>query len=347
MFAYNYSCYYFTEWVQYGQLTYSQFAVVAFLNGITILPAIILNGLILVSIWRTPALHTPAMALVFNLAISDFFVGFLAQPVMMAWFAVELKATEMQSTYCYMSITMIVSSTFFSCSSFFVVTAIAVDRFLALYYHLRYPTIMTMRKAVAVSLVTWFASLFVIALRLTVGTKYRAVFSVFNSSLVATCELVVLFSYFKIYRILRKHQKQIHSANIGLELTLASPDSTEESISQTSLTQPQKSIRQYRKSIISSFYIYFAFILCYFPAICVLIYYSATDDHRVSAYFTKIAFCILVINSAINPGIYCWKMRELRNAVRQTLIRLRGITGLKTQRKFFPKRAVKAAWTMS
>ncbi|XP_032236978.2 melanocyte-stimulating hormone receptor [Nematostella vectensis] len=346
MLAYNYSCYHFTEWVQYGQITNTQFIIVAILNGVTILPAIVLNALILISIWRTPALHKPSTVFLFNLALSDFVVGLVVQPVLMAWFVLELNAVEIQATYCYMALTMIVSSTFFSCLSFYMVTVVAVDRFLALYLHLRYPTIVTMKRAILVAVSIWLTALSVVVIWFFFGTKYKRVFSILSKSNTAILCSIVFISYFKIYRIVKKHQRHIQAADMSLTRTFSVTEacSLEGSASDSPNTQPQ-SIRRYKKSLISSFYVYFAFVICYLPILCSVSYDALTNDHRVSAYFTKIALCVLAINSALNPAIYFWKMRELRNAVWGTVNWLREMVGVR-RNEVNPSRTAQVAWVV-
>ncbi|EDO36974.1 predicted protein [Nematostella vectensis] len=326
MSAYNFSCYYFTKWVQYGQLQYNEFIVFAFVYVVIMVPAIFLNALILVSIYRTPALQTPKMTLVSNLAFFDFGVGLVAQPVTIAWMAVELRATELQETYCYMSVWFMIVSIAFPAVSFFSVIAIAVDRFLALYLHLRYHTVVTMKKAFTVCAFTWVSSIILVTIWLTVGRKDMVLFGLLSNPLIFLFEMIVLGSYFQIFKILQKHKRQIQSVQVTFSRSRSRSSSLDEPVSQN--THPQN-LRQYKKSLMSSFYIYLTFILCYLPLFITMTFSAAvTTEYRISAYMWKSSCTILVMNSAINPAIYCWKMRELRNAVRQTVMWLREMTGL-------------------
>ncbi|EDO49887.1 predicted protein, partial [Nematostella vectensis] len=132
-----------------------EFIIVAVLNGITFLPAIALNVLVLFSIWRTSTLHTPSMVLLGNLALSDFAVGIIAQPILAAWSALELRASERPNTYCDFATIYGITSTSFGAVSLLSITSVAVDRFLALHLHLRYNAIVTLKKAIAACAVNW------------------------------------------------------------------------------------------------------------------------------------------------------------------------------------------------
>ena len=48
------------------------------------------NGLVLGTIWKTPCLHSPSHVLLFGLALSDFGVGFVVQPLYVTCSLVEI-----------------------------------------------------------------------------------------------------------------------------------------------------------------------------------------------------------------------------------------------------------------
>lgn len=74
-----------------------------------------------------------------------------------------------------------------------------------------------------------------------------------------------------------------------------------------------------RKSALGSFYLYLVFIACYLPLGCnivsILIYGSTTTNRVLSLY----AWTLMFLNSSLNPVIYCWKMRHIRYAIKDTL----------------------------
>ena len=56
-------------------------AITIFLVHMVLCPVVLLgNAAILLTIWKTPSLHTPAYMLLANLAVSDFATGLLLQP---------------------------------------------------------------------------------------------------------------------------------------------------------------------------------------------------------------------------------------------------------------------------
>ena len=68
------------------------------------------------------------------------------------------------------------------------------------------------------------------------------------------------------------------------------------------------------------------FILCvYFvlPKICVFVLVATAGINNVSKILSLYSFTLMFINSSLNPFVYCWKMRHIRNAIRATKRNLR------------------------
>ncbi|EDO38296.1 predicted protein [Nematostella vectensis] len=304
--VFNYACYHFTEWVQQGQITRPEFIIIAVLNGITILPAILLNALVLFSIWRTPTLHTPAMVLLCNLALSDFAVGIIAQPITVTSVVLELSPSVKPASFCSIAVFYGITSSLFAGVSLLSITAVAVDRFLALHLHLRYRMVVTRRSIIIYGGISWIVSSCIAPLWILLGMdRYSAIIS----GLVALCMVLIVLSYIHIFKVLQKHQSQI----TALQRSVNKTNSKNGPSGQTNM-------RRYKKSVISSLYIYFAFILCYLPLFLSLTYYAVTNENYFSPRLVRMSTVIVLTNSATNPAIYCWKIPELRNAVRDTLV---------------------------
>ncbi|XP_048576052.1 adenosine receptor A3-like [Nematostella vectensis] len=308
MANFSFPCFKFSNWVRLGQITGPQFTVVTVLNGITFLPAIVLNVLVLVSIWRTSALHTPAMVFLGNLALSDLMVGSLAQPVFVTCLALELDVMRWEKMYCWVAITAGFLTIVMCFVTLFNITAVASERYLALYLHFRYCSIITMRWAILSCSLLWMMALLLGVLWATGGMEL-------NSSLicvlVAVCIGIIILCYTQVYRALRKHQLQIQALN--------RPSTAS---SGNSLSHNVHEFKRYRKSGITSLYVYLLFLLCYIPPVCVYIYHEVTRDAIRLPNLLKIAISVIFINSAINPMIYCCKLKAIRNSVWPSLTTL-------------------------
>ena len=79
------------------------------------------------------------------------------------------------------------------------------DRFMALHFHLRYPDMMTNKRAVNISLSLWFLACTTSCIRLWNVTYAKLVMALG----IVICFMISTPLYIKIYQIARKHQLQI------------------------------------------------------------------------------------------------------------------------------------------
>jgi len=111
------------------------------------------NLIVVSTIIKTPTLHFPSNFLILGMAISDLGVGAFAQPFYTATLFYELYHDLRY--YCkvydiFYNITWIMGST-----SVLTLNAFTTDRFVAVYYHMRYAEIVTSRRVGIALLVIW------------------------------------------------------------------------------------------------------------------------------------------------------------------------------------------------
>ena len=263
------------------------------LSALLIPICIACNVLVLAAVWRNPSLHTPSTILLCSLAVSDLFVGLLALPV---YIACALTPLSRVSSYSRLSQASLVLNIQLSCVSLETMTAISVDRYLALRYHMRYPNMMTSRRATCVAATFWCKNFI---LSLLIIWKKNTILLV-SVVLIALCFFTSSITYSAIYRIVRHHQHQIHAQQQAVQ----------------SMNAEQNRKLQAKKRALNTFIYYICMVLFYFPvAVSTLIWVTYKEDLNISLYFDTIMF----INSAINPFLYIWRNREIRRAVLKIL----------------------------
>ena len=175
------------------------------LNAPMIIIAVISNGLVLAAILNTPSLRSPSFVFLCSLAMSDFLVGLVVQPVLIAdtfqpgHFGIAHARKTFSPLFCGVSL----------CS----MTAISVDRFLALHYHMRYPTLMTQKRAKYTALNLWIICFLFSCFSFWDFRIYFKAMAV----LIAICILISTVSYIRIYQIVRQHQLQIRTQQQSME----------------------------------------------------------------------------------------------------------------------------------
>ena len=259
------------------------------LNAPLMLLSIIGNALLLVAIMRTPSIRSPSVIFLCSLAVSDLLVGLVVQPAYIAEQIVRTVSALQEA---------VTAMGFAGCGvSLWTMTAITVDRFLALHYHLQYPNLMTTSRAIYTIITIWcIITLFSFSILWSLSIYYF-----FATFCITICLLVCLVCFIKIYRIARRHQLQIH---------------VQQQVVENSTDTHKQQIRQSTKSAKNIFIYFLTMILCYSPFSIVVIIsgFTSLDLQVIRTFPVTVAF----MNSSINPFLYCWRMTELRTAVLKT-----------------------------
>ncbi|XP_078381388.1 histamine H2 receptor-like [Oculina patagonica] len=257
--------------------------VICVLNAFLSFTALFGNSVILITFWRTSTLHSVANILLSSLAVSDFAVGLVAQPLFIA--IILSRVFTVYQVYNVMSY-------FLCCASFITVTAITIDRLLVLQLHLRYHEIVTpVRVTWAVIFIWVFSGACTLLLNLKLGFFDTAAFATIFSILLGNFAV-----YFKIYLIVRRHQTQIQQQHHQQR------HAKHENIF---------SVTRFKKTALNTFLVYMLLLCCYMPYCIALV--SGGISREV--YFTMIT--LIFINSSLNPLLYCWQDRAIRRAVKQ------------------------------
>lgn len=259
------------------------------LNAPLMLISIIGNTLVLTSIWRTSALRSPSIILVCSLAVSDLTVGLVVQPL-------YITSTITGNPFLYQATFMTGACT--TGVSLLIMTAISVDRFLALHYHMRYPNLMITHRAMYTSASLWLISFLLSFLTFWKMSAYYFVVAVS----IAICLLVSTVCYIRIYRIVRQHKKQIYAQQRAVESNAANNNQT---------------MLRSTKSAKNTFIYYIVMILCYTPLFMSMAVLSISHKDWTNAW--SFSDTVAFMNSSINPFLYCWRLSELRKAVIKTV----------------------------
>lgn len=282
-------------------------------NSLTAFTAFFGNLLILIAVLKTRSLYSPSNVLLCCLALSDLCVGLIAQPCFVGHKVGEL--TDNIQIYC---ITRVVSETtgFITVGvSTLTLTAISVEKYFALKLHLRYREVITCRK------VLFIAGSFWVLLFALAGLRFVVVGKAFDATVVAALLLtlsVTPWCYYQIFKTVKRHENQIRVQSVPQKATY---ESTEQDPQHTSTTS-RRNMLKYKKSTIAMLYILGVFLVCYVPTLII----RTTILLRGYTRTAKIAYVyistLLLVNSSCNPVIYCWRMSEIRRAVKATLNRI-------------------------
>ena len=178
-------------------------------------------------------------------------------------------------------------------------TAISVDRLLAMLLRLRYKEIVTLRRTYIILAIVWVVCL---VAGLFSHLNYRIALW-YSFIIIPSCLIISIASYIRIFRALGHHQGQIQ-------------DHARQQPSQANVLN----MARYRKAVYSALWVQLALVVCYIPELTVKIVISLCTK-RCSNFFIIQGMTILLLffNSTLNPFLYCWRISELRRAVKQTI----------------------------
>ena len=202
----------------------SNFETIVVINFILNVPLILTsitgNALVLATILKTPSLRSvPSITFLCSLASTDLLVGLLGQPFYIASELYHSTGGPRSKVEALISASL--------CGvSLATITAISVDRLLALHYHMTYPNLMTTKRAMYASASLWFPSVLLTCLRVAWESE---VLFIFEGVYITICFVLSSASYIKIYFIVRHHQIQIQAhqqAANSFNISVNIPDSS-------------------------------------------------------------------------------------------------------------------------
>ena len=278
----------------------SELIFLSALNIFLSVTAFLGNTLILVALHKETSLHPPSKLLYRNLAITDLCVGIIAEPFYVTYLTSVVNERWDICSYAYWAVTY--SGLTLCTVSLLTLTAISVDRLLALLLGLRYRQVVTLRRTSITVIGFWILSIVgasTIIWNLFITTWYQYIVA-------GLCLVTIIFAYTKIFCTLRHNQ--IHVQNHVAQ-------------GQPSQTIPLN-IARYRKAVYSALWVQGTLAICYLPY-NVAVVLTPRRGMPILIYLARnFTFCMVLLNSSLNPLLYSWKIREVRQAVKETIRQL-------------------------
>lgn len=306
----NLSCFYLTRFLVYSQDSMRiTFIINCTLNAILSVIAIAGNTSILWALTRcsSSTLRSPSKALLFSLALSDLAVGALVQPCYVLYKAAEIN--DNFRLFCIAGIGFHLSANVFSAVSFLTVTAIALDRLLALHLQKTYNAKVSLRRIKIVLFLLWSSS----SLWIVTWLKDIKIYQIFNITSVCVCLITCASAYITLQIRLRKLQTVIASR-------LQKQDNEPQISLQVNVYTPH--LQLYRRSVTTMFYIYILLILCYAPYLAMFIIVEVTGRDSTKIAVLSFSITILFANASLNPFLYCWRIQEIRQEIKVAASRI-------------------------
>lgn len=278
--------------------TQEWFVYISATNIFLFITAFTWNFLTLVALRKESSLHPPSKLLLRCLCISDLGIGLLAEPLHVAY---VLALTNGRWDVCpYVLFSATIVSYTLSGVTLLTMTAISVDRLLALLLGLQYKTVVTIKRTRVFVLAFWIMS----GISATTFLVNYFLSLLYATVAISLCVLTSIFSYAKIFSTLRNHQRQICPQQVNQ-------------------TCRRLDKARHRKRALAALWLQFALVLCYLPygAVSFVGVKTSAQEKVSSSFFLArvITITLVHLNSSLNPVLYFWKMKSVRQAVKKTI----------------------------
>ena len=185
--------------------------------------------------------------------------------------------------------------------SLLTLTAISVDRFLALSLGLRYRHVVTLKRVRVSLILFWVCS--------TAAAMTYIYDEIITIAIICIglflCIVTSTLCYTRIFLTLHHHQFQVQDHTLegqpsegGIPLNMA----------------------RYRKTVSSAIWVQMTLVACYLPFGIATIVAGVIQIYPPTlALVWELTLSLLTFNSSLNPLLYCWKMRGVRQAVKEII----------------------------
>ena len=265
-------------------------------NSISCPFTVALNVLVIMAVKRRPRLQSYANILLACLAVTDALTGLLVQPTYIIWRIFQLLGGINTDIIHRLHNLFLVAVTLSSALHLMLVTC---ERLIAIKYTMAYPHLVTAQNIKVAVTSSWVLALFFSVLRWPLSDL------LFNESVAEKLRKMIVFivltfcvvfmttSYAILYKEAARQKNKLKAQQL-----------------------PQEDVERFvkeRKALKTTVYVVGAVLLCLSPgALSKFVFITAELN---STYLAPWFRTTAMLNSLLNPLIYCWRQKEIRQFV--------------------------------
>ena len=274
------------------------------INGISCPLIVLLNLLVIMAVKRRPRLQTNTNILLACLAATDaVLTGLLVQPSFIVWATFKLLRKTSQQTTDAAHFHDFFLRIAFMCSSLHLML-VTGERLIAIKFTMRYPSVVTTQKIKYAVMLCWILA---ITWGITVKLAYYYTDNLLlylNFALAViliSCVLFITCSYVILYRETLRQRKKMKTQQLRRE-------------------EVERFAKE-SKALKTTVYVVGAVVICLLPAAFYILWIvSLPPDLKLMTLtffyaFTPWISTFGILNSLLNPLIYCWRQKEMRKFV--------------------------------
>ena len=255
------------------------------------------NLVVLLAMRRVTSIRLPSKLLLCSLVLTDLGAGSVVQPQVAAF--LFLRAIYPGLVPCSLYRSYAVTASIFGCASLLTLAAISLDRYAALFFYLKYQQIVTARRVCAVLPFIWLVGLLLAVM------SHSKLWDAGATSVTAVALLIISVACTKIYRRLQAQQIQPQA-----------PDQAQQQAGNT------LNMARYRRTASAMMWICVLLLICYLPFLCISAFIATSQRTALIYCLTDFSVTLVLLNSFLNPFVYCFRLIEIRREVVKELRKL-------------------------
>ena len=172
-----------------------------------------------------------------------------------------------------------------------------MDRLLALLLGIRYRQVVTVKRVRTIVSLFWIKGTMVGLFFVWNMTAYF----ITSGVLIALEIIISTYSFTRIFRTIRRQQTKVQDT-LGVQAKSNSPN-----------------MARYKKTVFNVLWVHLTLATCYVPFAVVTVVIAIRGLSSSIFLAEGVAVTLVYLNSSLNPVLYCWKIKEIRQAVKQTI----------------------------
>ena len=132
--------------------------------------------------------------------------------------------------------------------------------------------------------------------------RFEKIYEITMISEISFFYVIILFAYYKVYRIIRHHQQQIKASEVSIQR----------------FGQNAINLEKYKRPVATMIYILLLFSVCFIP-FTVAVPVDFITRSKAGMVTEKVSVVLVFLSSSLSPVLYLWRMREIRASLKQLL----------------------------
>ena len=258
----------------------------------------VLNALVIIAVKTKPRLKTMSNTTLGCLAVTDGLMGMFGFPIFIAARISTVQA-DTKSEFCTIQDFSRNVIRVLGGATVLHLVLMNIERYIALKHPLHHISLVTNNRVLGFSVLSWFTAL---VLTTPIALTDDKFYLTLNNSILAFCTLVIFYCQVVVYLETRRHEKHIAAQQVSVEAR-------------------QKFLKE-KKAFKVTTAVLFTLIITYLPifVIRVLIKNSVIRSKNVTGPVFFTGSFVVIVNSLVNPIIYCVRTRQFRVAFIELLL---------------------------